>query len=174
MCTFVFMLSAYGYFVTQWKYVPENASVKFLLQEEKGVETGVFTGLEGTVVFDEKDLSHTVIEASVKVNTVNTGVELRDESIRSTDFFDAKKYPLIKFRSTSVVKKDSGFCALGVLTIKSVSKPQEIVFQFKKQSDSTAVFKGNFTINRYDFTVGAKNDGVGNMVTIELDIPVKK
>jgi polyisoprenoid-binding protein YceI len=172
--TFSLSLCAYTYFVTQWKYVPENASVKFLIKEEKGVETGVFTGLEGKVVFDEDDLVHAVIEASIKVKTVNTGVELRDESIRSNDFFDADKFPLIKYTSTSVLKKDSSYCALGVLTIKAISKPIEIPFRFIKQSDSTAVFKGSFTINRYDFNVGANNDGVGNMVTIELVIPVKK
>jgi polyisoprenoid-binding protein YceI len=161
----LFLISATTVFIlTQWKYIPKNASVKFFVKEADGYEEGVFTGLDGKVFFEEKDLKNSSILATINVATVNSGVDMRDKALLSKDFFETKKYPNIKFVSTQINKTDSGYIATGNLTIKAITKT----------NDSTASFKGAFTIDRYDYGVGAKGDGVGNMVKIELVIPVKK
>ncbi len=172
----VLLLSFIGvsFFVTQWKYIPKDAKVKFTVYEKKGVEEGVFTGLEGSVNFDGNDLKNSAIKASIDVATVNSGVEMRDESLRSADFFEVKKYPKIEFSSTEIIKNDTGYCAKGNLNAKGVTKTIEIPFTFVKTSDSAAVFKGSFIINRYDYKIGAKGDGVGSKVKIDLEIPVKQ
>jgi polyisoprenoid-binding protein YceI len=162
------------FFMAKWKYIPKDAKVKFTVYEKSGVEEGVFTGLEGDVNFDEKELKNAFIKASIDVVTVNSGDEMRDASLRSADFFEVKKYPKIEFISTEIIKNDSGYCAKGNLKAKAVVKPIEIPFTFTKTSDSTALFKGSFIINRYDYKIGAKGDGVGSKVKIDLEIPVKQ
>jgi polyisoprenoid-binding protein YceI len=170
----LFLTSATTFILTQWKYVPKNALVKFFVKEADGYEEGVFTGLDGKVFFDEKDLKASSVLATISVATVNSGVDMRDKALVSKDFFEAKKYPKIKFASTQIIKTDSGYTAIGNLTIKAVTKKIELPFSFTKTNDSTASFNGTFTIDRYDYGVGDKTDGVGNIVRIELTIPVKK
>jgi polyisoprenoid-binding protein YceI len=172
---FIFILGlGASFFIAQWKYIPKDAKVKFTLYEKNGVEEGVFTGLAGEVNFDENDLKNSTIKASIDAATVNSGIDMRDESLRSADFFEVKKYPKIEFISTEIIKNDTGYCAKGTLQAKATMKPIEIPFSFKKTGDSTAIFKGYFIINRYDYAIGKKGDGIGNKVRIDLEIPVKQ
>jgi polyisoprenoid-binding protein YceI len=168
------VLLSFTFIITQWKYIPKDAKVKFTLYEKKGTEEGVFTGIDGIVKFDEKDLKNSNISAIIKVATINSGVEMRDESLRSKDFFEVEKYPNIKFQSSTITKTNTGFIAKGKLTAKKITKEIQLPFTFNTTSDSTASFKGSFTINRLDYGIGNKTDGVGTKVKVDLEIPVKK
>jgi polyisoprenoid-binding protein YceI len=173
ICGISFLLSFTGFVLSQWKIIPANAKVKFFVKEGSGYEEGVFTGIKGDIDFDTAHLDKAVIAAIIDVKTINTGVDMRDESLRSKDFFETTKYPVLSFKSTSVTKTDTGFVAHGHLTIKKTSLPIQLPFTFT-QGDTSAVFKGGFTIDRYQYGVGSKDDGVGNIVRIELQIPVRK
>jgi polyisoprenoid-binding protein YceI len=168
ICGFVLM--------SQWKYVPEEADIKFKVYTKKNdVEAErVLTGLKGAVSFDSSNLKEAHISASVDVKTINSGIEMRDESLRSADFFDATKYPQISFTSTSITKEKNLYMAKGTLKIKNISKEITIPFQFVKETEETACFQGTFFINRLDYKVGSQGDGVGEKVEIQLVIPVKK
>lgn len=175
LCWCCFLVSFTGIYLTQWKYIPEKAQVKFFVIEPKGEEAGVFAGIAGNVNFDPETPEKGSITAEIDVKTINTGMEMRDESLRSKDFFEVEKYPKLRFVSETIAKTDSGYLATGKLTIKKVTKTRQIPFTFTPATaTSEAVFKGIFMIDRYEFGVGAKNDGVGNLVRIELEIPVKK
>jgi polyisoprenoid-binding protein YceI len=175
LCWCCLLLSFTGFYFTQWKYIPEKAQVKFFVKEEKAEEAGVFAGIAGKVIFDPNMPEKACLNAEIATKTINTGVEMRDESLRSKDFFEVAKYPKITFASDSIIKTDTGYLVIGKLTIKKTTKQQAIPFRFlPDEAGAQATFKGMFTINRYDFGVGAKDDGVGNMVRIELEIPVKK
>jgi polyisoprenoid-binding protein YceI len=173
LCSVCFLLSFSGFLWSQWKYIPENAKVKFFVKEDKAYEEGVFSGIEGGVDFDPAAPEKASLTAVIKVATINTGIEMRDESLRSKDFFEVTKYPQIRFASTQITRTDSGYLATGKLTIKKTTKDIKIPFQFIQQ-DSTAVFKGRFTIDRTDYGVGSKGDGVGTEVRVELEVPVRK
>lgn len=175
LCWGCFLLSFTGIYVANWKYVPKDAKVKFFVKEPNGEEAGVFTGLTGGAVFDPNQPEAAKITAEIEVKTINTGIEMRDESLRSKDFFEVAKYPKISFVSEKVEKTDSGYLATGKLTIKKTTREQKIPFRFMPGSENLrSVFSGGFTINRTDFGVGNKDDGVGAMVRVELEIPVVK
>jgi polyisoprenoid-binding protein YceI len=173
LCSVCFLVSFAGFFLTQWKYIPADAKVTFFVKEKEGEERGVFTGIEGEVIFDTDMPEKSSLTAVIKVATINTGIDIRDESLRSKDFFEVKTYPHIKFASTAISKTDTGYLAAGKLTIKKTTKNISIPFKFVQQ-DSTAVFNGHFTIDRTEYGVGSKDDGVGTQVRIELEIPVRK
>jgi polyisoprenoid-binding protein YceI len=170
----ILFLLSFTFLIKQWKYIPKDAKVKFTLFEKKGTEEGVFTGIDGFVKFDEKDVKNSSITAIIKVATINSGVEMRDESLRSKDFFEVEKFPNIKFQSTTITKTVNGFVAKGKLTAKKVTKEISLPFTYATTSDTTALFKGSFEINRLDYGIGNKNDGVGTKVKIDLEIPVGK
>ena len=175
LCWCCFLVSFTGIYVANWKYVSKDARVKFFVKEANGEEAGVFTGLTGSAVFDPNQPEAAKITAEIDVNTINTGIEMRDESLRSKDFFETAKYPRIRFVSDKVEKTDSGFLATGKLTIKKTTREQTIPFRFLPNAETgKQEFSGGFTINRIDFGVGSKDDGVGTQVRVELQIPVVK
>src|SRR5262245_56406662 len=77
----------------------------------------------GTVEYDPSDIGKTRIEATIDVAGLSTQNEQRDNHLRSPDFFDAAKFPAIKFVSTSVSAAAAGHLKVtGDLTIKGVTK----------------------------------------------------
>jgi polyisoprenoid-binding protein YceI len=83
---------------------------------------GEFGKTAGTVVFDEADPSRSRIEATIDASSINTGVEMRDNHLRSADFFDVAKFPHITFRSTQVQKVgDDEYKVTGDLTMHGVT-----------------------------------------------------
>jgi len=122
----------------------------------------------------EKDLAGSSITASIDPKTVSTGVGLRNRDLRKKEeWFNTDKYPEISFHAKKFEKTDKGFKAMGELTMKGITKPAEIPFTFTGNG-STGVFKGEFTVKREDFNLGKSGGSVGSVVTIHLEVPVKK
>src|SRR5215467_6963532 len=62
---------------------------------------GSFSQVSGKIVVAE-DPAKSSVEASIVVESVSTGVEQRDNHLRSADFFEAQSHPTIEFVSTSL------------------------------------------------------------------------
>jgi polyisoprenoid-binding protein YceI len=135
---------------------------------------GRFNDLSGTVVVDEKNPANSKVEVTIKTASVDTKNEKRDEHLRSPDFFNAKQFPNLTFKSTKVeaAGKDT-YKVTGNLTLRGVTKP--ITFTFKKNGEGKDPW-GNFrmggettfTINRMDYGINYMPDGLGKDVTLML------
>ena len=161
-------------FATSWNVDSANAKVTFKIKGIFGTVNGSFTGLKATIKFDEGDLPGSSVQASIDPATVSTGSGLRDRHLKSEEeWFNPAKYPTISFKSQKIEKDANGYKAIGDLTMKGVTKPTEIPFTFTP-SGGTGVFKGQFTIKREDFNLGKPGGSVGDVATINLEVPVKK
>jgi polyisoprenoid-binding protein YceI len=89
---------------------------------------GSFKEFSGKIFYDEKDVTKSTIEGVIKVASINTENEKRDEHLRSADFFDAVKYPDITFKSKKIVKRGTGYVAIGDLAMRGVTKELELPF----------------------------------------------
>lgn len=78
---------------------------------------------KSSIVIDDQDVSKDRVEIEIKADSISTDEAKRDEHLRSPEFFDTKKFPLIKFSSTKVVKAGKGYKVTGNLTIRDVTKP---------------------------------------------------
>lgn len=152
---------------TNWYPISEKAEVKFILPNADG-HNGAFSGLKANISFDPSKPETASIQASIETNTIQTGNEQRDIHLKNADFLDVEKYPLIRFQSLSVVKKDSFFVATGTLTMKETTKNIELPFQFKDQ-----VFRGEINLRASDYGVMKPSQTAKDSVHITLDIPVK-
>ena len=85
--------------------------------------TGLFSNVKGTIVYDEKNLSKSSVEATIDVASVNTNEPKRDKHLRSPDFFDVEKFPAMTFKSIAVRKAGAAILVDGNLTMHGVSKP---------------------------------------------------
>lgn len=160
--------------ITQYKVVPTKADVRFTLYEKNGVEEGVLTGLTGEMIWDSSNLAQCKLTASIPVSTINSGIEERDAILRGKDFFDVAKYPTINIKSTKITKTDTGYTAACTLSAKQVSKPIQFYFKQPILTDTTSTLQGYFIINRLQWGIGSKTDGIGTKVKIDVTVPVVK
>jgi polyisoprenoid-binding protein YceI len=161
-------------FAGNWTVDSANAKISFGIHGPFGTVHGDFSGLKADIQFDEKNPGAGSVTASIDAATVSTGIGLRNKHLRSEEqFFNTDKYPQISFRSKKIEKTADGYKATGDLVMKGVTKPIEIPFTFTSNGGS-GNFKGHFTIKRLDFNIGKPGGSIGDDVTVDLEIPVKK
>jgi polyisoprenoid-binding protein YceI len=84
---------------------------------------GRFAKFSGNLRVEGDDLTQASLEATIDVSSIDTGTAQRDTHLRSADFFDAERYPEIRFRSTRVEKlTDDRYRVTGALTIRDVTR----------------------------------------------------
>lgn len=148
---------------------------------------GVFTDFGGTVNIDETDLSKSSVVVTIAPASIDTNNQKRDDHLRSADFFDAAKFPEMKFTSKQVIV-ENGIPAkvIGDLTIRDVTK--EVTLDVADYSDPIVDPWGNTRrglsastkINRKDYgltwnkALEAGGVVVGDEVHINLEVELIK
>jgi polyisoprenoid-binding protein YceI len=135
--------------------------------------SGVFKTMKGTIKFVETDLAISKFDLTFVVSSISTGNGMMNKKALTAEWFDATKYPDIKFTSTKVVKSGSDYSVTGKLTIKGITKEKSIPLKATKVG-SGYTFSGSFGVNRMDFKVGKKSDAVPDVMNISYSIPVLK
>ena len=91
---------------------------------------GEFSKMTGTVIFDPENPSASEVSATIDVATINTREMQRDEHLKSNDFFDVARYPLMKFVSRDIVATGpESFEMNGDLTIRGVTRPLAVTVE---------------------------------------------
>ena len=115
------------------------------------------------------------VEANIDVASLNTKNAKRDKHLKSPDFFDAAKYPMIRFASTGVKMQGSQLVVTGNLTMHGVSKLVSIPFKVAKGKNGagvdTTTYKGKLTLNRNDYGVGT--DSIAAKISLEDEVEIK-
>src|SRR5438477_4307156 len=169
-----FVLSANA--ADTFKVDPVHTFVLFSVQHLGIANTyGRFNDISGTVVFDKDSPSKSSVEFSVPVESLDTHNSIRERSLKSSDFFDAKQFPTITFKSTKVEGSGDTLKVSGDLTIRGVTKP--VTVDFKKGGEGQGVFGemrgvGNtqFTIMRSEVGMNFEQGEVGDEVNIILSL----
>jgi polyisoprenoid-binding protein YceI len=163
-----------------WKSDPAHSEVDFSIKHLAVSNVhGRFGHVDATIVYDEKDITKSTVNATIDVTGVSTGESARDNHLKSDSFFDIAKYTSATFVSTSVTKGGSGLQIAGNLTLHGVTKPvvldvdgptAPITGMDKKPHVG---FSASTTLHRADFAIGAGIPvavvGDDVKITIELD-----
>ncbi len=166
-----------------WKIDPVHSGVDFKLRH-LGVSNvrGTFSKPTGVIRLDEKDLTHSSVEAMIQADTVNTSDDARDKHLKGAEFFDVEKYPAITFKSTSLANSGGKLTMTGDLTMNGVTKPVTLALDgpAPAQTDGKGVTRSGFsatgTVHRPDFNFGSKYGPpmIGNDVQFTIDIEMDK
>lgn len=168
---------------TQWKVDPYHSSLNFDISHSGiSIVNGKFLEYSGNLTTDGNALNDAKFDFIVKIESINTNVEARDNHLRSADFFDAEKYPEMTFKSTkiSATKKPNEYLLHGKLTIKDVTK--NVIFNVtyggtaKSQQGEKLGMKAETTINRFDYNIDfdPAAAGVGKDVSIVIHLQFAK
>lgn len=142
---------------------------------------GFFRDFTGTVNYNAADVKNSSVEFSAKISSVDTGVKGRDAHLQKPEFFDAEKFPELKFKSTKIEKKGKKWMLTGDLTIRDVTKtvtfPFDLVgFINNDKGGSKMGFTAETTINRrefgvtYDTKLPNGTPSVSDNITVTLQI----
>ncbi len=133
-----------------------------------------------TIVYDDKDVTKSSVDAVIKSTSIDTGIERRDAHLRTPDFFDVEKYPEITFKSSRIEKKGKGFIAHGTFSMHGVSKEIAIPFTVNGVTPDPKTGKtmlgatGRTTVNRRDYGINfaqpANPTFLGDAIEIELNL----
>lgn len=116
--------SAAGADTTAWILDSSHSRVGFSVSHMVvSSVSGRFKQVSGTVALDEANLTKSDVEITIQTNSIDTDEAKRDEHLRSADFFDAAKFPVIVFKSTKITAAGGPKYKLtGELSMHGVSK----------------------------------------------------
>jgi polyisoprenoid-binding protein YceI len=171
------------YRVGTWRLDPAHSELSFTVRHLKVTKVrGTFDSFDVTIVTAE-DPAQSTVEATVDVASVNTKQEMRDNHLRTSDFFKVDEHPTMTFRSTSFDVDGDDFTLTGDLTLRGVTRPVTLTGEFGgvvTLGDGTvkAGASASTKINRHDFGVSwnqaleAGGMTLGDDVTISMDLEV--
>lgn len=162
-----------------WTIDPMHSTIGFSVRHLMGKVRGTFEKFSGSVTTAERpsDCSAT---ATITMSSVNTGVRMRDDDLRSANFFDIDRFPDMTFEGTGLTVNDGVFELCGKLAIRGITRDIAMAVEFLGldetglQGEQRIGFSATTTIRRSDFGVGAAGEGekvvVGDKVTVQLDV----
>lgn len=142
---------------------------------------GTFPGASGTLLLDPKNIASAKLDVSVPVGRVSTTNQTLDEELVSADWFDAEKYPAMRFVSTKVVKTGERTADVtGNLTMHGVTRPVTLKATFKAGAVNpmnqtyTIGFNATGVIKRTEFGVSKYAPLVSDETTIAITAAFEK
>lgn len=173
----------------KWSVDPAHTNARFEVKH-LGIAfvDGEFTKLEGSVeTATDTDFNAANVNFTIDVNSISTRVEMRDNHLKSDDFFSAEKFPKMSLSNASLKKAKKGeYILTGDLTIRDVTK--KITFNVVQNNGiitdpwgkTRAGFTAKTTINRFDYNINYADKlptgvyAVAPEVTIVLNVEIVK
>ena len=160
----VFSLSLVASAQQSWSNDPMHSRLGFVVKHLTISEiNGQFSSFSVKVVTTKPDYSDMIVNVTAKTASISTGIEMRDNHLKSADFFEVEKYAELKFESTSAKKvSDKKFILSGNLTLHGVTKPVTLNVDYfgsvvnPMSKKDTFGFHIDGVVKRSDFALGAK------------------
>jgi polyisoprenoid-binding protein YceI len=169
---------------TTWAIDSVHSNVEFAVKHMMiSTVKGQFSEVDGTIQWDGQNFENASVSARIDASSITTFNEMRDNHLRTGDFFNAEQWPDLYFESTRIEPSgDDEFKVHGNLTIRDVTRPVVLDTEFDGLVEkdafgkARAAFTATTSINRKDFGInwnGAIEGGgvvVGDKVKITLHI----
>lgn len=181
LISFFFIISSLGggkpLAADTYKVDSVHSSVVFRVKHlNVGLIYGRFNDLQGTIVVDEKNPERGSVELTIRAESIDTGNKNRDDHLRSPDFFNAKQFPIVTFKSTQVRQlKPNLYEVRGNLSLHGVTRP--ITIRVERTGAGKGMkgewrigFHTTFRIKRSDFNMTYMLNGISDEVVLMIGI----
>lgn len=155
---------------------PETSKVTFFVKASVALE-GTFEKWDATLTFTSPELSTGVLTVKIQADSVNTGSGMKDGKLKSKDFFDVKKDPLITFKSTKIVQTGpTTFDVDGNFTIRGVTKPEKLTLTLNREGEGSGEVKGTMAFDRKDYGMdsGIPFIKIADRVEVTVNLKAKR
>jgi polyisoprenoid-binding protein YceI len=144
----------------------QEAQITFKIKNMGVSVKGKFTNVFIEKTFNKDDLNKSYINATIKVNSLDTGNKKRNQHLMKSNFFNVGSFPEIIFKSVKIEKsKSDDYKIIGNLTVRNTTKLITIPVLIR---DTT--LNASFTLNRKDYEVGGNSWIMSNKVKIEVEL----
>jgi polyisoprenoid-binding protein YceI len=153
-----------------------GSTVQFSVKASVAIE-GKFDKWEATLTFPSTDVTTGVLDIKIHADSVNTGSGMKDDKLKSKDFFNAKDDPYITFHSNKITQTGPNtFEIPGVFTIRGVSKPETLSFTATGKGTGAGNIKGTMAFDRKEFGMnsGIPFIKIADRVEVTVDLQGKR
>lgn len=165
-----------------YKIDPAHTAVAFIVNHVGFSNViGRFNTVGGDISFDKDAVEKSTVSVTIDTTSVDTNHAKRDEHLRSPDFFNAKEFPKMTFKSTTIEKTGDKTGKLhGDLTMLGVTKPVVLDVTFNKDGVSpaskleTAGFSARGTVKRTEFGMKYGAPAIGDDIQLLIEIEAVK
>lgn len=181
----VFALSSKASFAAdENKYViePNHTSVVWLANHFGfSNPSGKFSEVEGSIIFDQASPQKSVVDVTIKTESLFTGLEKFDKHLKSADFFNVDKFSTAKFVSKEIILAGKNKAKIkGNLTLLGITKTVILNAKFNKAALSpisqkqTIGFSATAVIKRSDFGLTYGIPGVSDEVNLMIEVEANR
>ena len=159
-----------------FEFNKQESSIKFNVKASVAIE-GTFDKWDATMTFPSTDVTTGVLDIKIQAATVNTGSGMKDDKLKSKDFFNAKDDPYITFHSDKVVQTGPNTFELpGKFTIRGVSKDETLTFTATGKGTGAGEVKGTMAFDRkqYGMNSGIPFIKIADRVEVTVDLHGKR
>lgn len=161
---------------------PNHSTVGFVVPIAGGITKvrGKFMDFQLYMDYDDIDFTKSKVRFVIKTKSIDTGIEDRDNHLRTADFFDVEKYPEIVFQGESIRQVGDAYELLGDLTMHGVTKTVNIPFKATQLGKSQVAIGLSWKLNRKDYGIGVGfkhtsiKNFIGNEIGVEVDFWTRK
>ncbi|MFO1406146.1 MAG: YceI family protein [Steroidobacteraceae bacterium] len=140
---------------TAWSVDPGASRIGFTATLAGGEFDGRFGDFTADIAFDPADAREQSFRVVIRTGSAATGDASRDEALVGPDFFSTTRWPDATYVADRFSAAGPGrWVAHGRLTLRGVSRDEDVEFTFKPGPGDTAVLAGGTTVRRLDFGVG--------------------
>lgn len=172
------VLGLAAYAAGPWALQPKGSTITFIGKQAGADFEGNFDKFTADIKFDAKDLAGSRFDIKIEMGSVNSRDQERDDTLKTPDLFDTKRFPAARYVTEKFTDKGAGkFAATGKLTLRDKTRDVPIEFTFKS-TPAGGTLQGTAAIKRLDFGVGQgewqDTSTVANDVRIRFLLLLKK
>ena len=150
-----------------------HSTIGFVVRIAKGVPrvTGKFTDFAMQMDYVDQDITKSSVTFIIQAKSINTGINQRDDHLRSADFFDVEKYPEIIFKSTGIRKSGDMYELEGDFSMHGVTK--HVIIPFKLTGgERTPSASIRWSLNREDYGIVYEHSSMKHFLSKEIAIEI--
>jgi len=154
---------------------PEQSDVKFFVKASVAID-GKFKKWDATLTFASPAAESAVLDVKIYADSVDTGSGMKDDKLKSKDFFNAQEDPYITFHSNKVVQTSPiTFDVQGTFTIRGVSKPETLTLTLDptKKGTGNGQIKGSMAFDRKEFGMNSGIPFIKIADRVEVDVALE-
>jgi polyisoprenoid-binding protein YceI len=162
--------------VPVYEVTPVESTIKFGVDSSVPIE-GIFDKWNASMKFSSTDVRSGVLEIEIQADSVNTGSGLKNNKLKSKDFFDVKVSPTITFKSTKVVQTGPNtFDLEGDFTIRAVTKTEKLTLTDNGKGSTSGSINGTMVFDRKDYGMnkGIPFIKIANRVEVNVSLKWKR